>query len=154
MITIVSRLFDQLYVQHWQNSLGRQRWASFCERQGNKQARASWNYKLGAECRAEKCRLFYHHISFLSDASPIIAFALSLAHLTMLLPTPIDILEILKSKNSFRFMFILSSPRAKPAESARAFTGRRNSHSERGEDFLSRQKPKFWAKKKGVTFCP
>ena len=50
---------------------------------------------------------FYHHISFLSDASPIIAFTLSLAHLTMLLPTPIDILEILKSKNSFRFMFIL-----------------------------------------------
>ena len=30
----------------------------------------------------------------------------------------------------------LSSPRA---ESARAFTGRRNSHSGRGEDFLSRQ---------------
>ena len=29
----------------------------------------------------------------------------------------------------------LSSPRA---ESARAFTGRRNSHSGRGEDFLSR----------------
>ena len=82
---------------------------------------------------------FYHHISFLSDASPIIAFTLSLAHLTMLLPTPIDILEILKSKNSFRFMFILSSPRAKPAESARAFTGRRNSHSERGEDFLTGQ---------------
>ena len=44
---------------------------------------------------------FYHHISFLSDASPIIAFTLSLAHLTMLLPTPIDILEILKSKKSF-----------------------------------------------------
>ena len=40
----------------------------------------------------------------------------------------------------------LSSPRAKRAgpkglraESARAFTGRRNSHSGRGEDFLSRQ---------------
>ena len=33
----------------------------------------------------------------------------------------------------------LSSPRA---ESARAFTGRRNSHSGRGEDFLSRQ-PNF-----------
>ena len=39
----------------------------------------------------------------------------------------------------------LSSPRAKRAgpkglraESARAFTGRRNSHSGRGEDFLSR----------------
>ena len=99
--------------QHWQNSLGRQRWASFCKRQGNKQARASWNYKLGAECRAEKCRLIwtnvislYHHISFLY-ASPIIAFTLSLAHLTMLLPTSIHILEILKPKNSFHFMFIL-----------------------------------------------
>ena len=34
----------------------------------------------------------------------------------------------------------LSSPRA---ESARAFTGRRNSHSEKGEDFLSRQ-PNFF----------
>ena len=41
---------------------------------------------------------------------------------------------------------LLSSPRAKRsgpkglrAESARAFTGRRNSHSGRGEDFLSRQ---------------
>ena len=34
----------------------------------------------------------------------------------------------------------LSSPRA---ESARAFTGRRNSHSRRGEDFLSRQ-PNFF----------
>ena len=34
----------------------------------------------------------------------------------------------------------LSSPRA---ESARAFTGRRNSHSGRGEDFLSRQ-PNFF----------
>ena len=37
----------------------------------------------------------------------------------------------------------LSSPRAGPkglrAESVRAFTGRRNSHSGRGEDFLSRQ---------------
>ena len=50
---------------------------------------------------------FYHHISFLSDASPIIAFTLSLAHLTMLLPTAIHILEILKSKNPFHFMFIL-----------------------------------------------
>ena len=45
---------------------------------------------------------------------------------------------------------ILSSPRAKRAgpkglrvESARAFTGRRNSHSGRGEDFLSRQ-PNFF----------
>ena len=36
----------------------------------------------------------------------------------------------------FNIIMILSSPRA---ESARAFTGRRNSHSERGEDFLSRQ---------------
>ena len=34
----------------------------------------------------------------------------------------------------------ISSPRA---ESARAFTGRRNSHSGRGEDFLSRQ-PNFF----------
>ena len=34
----------------------------------------------------------------------------------------------------------LSSPRA---ESARAFTGRRNSHSERGEDFLTGQ-PDFF----------
>ena len=44
----------------------------------------------------------------------------------------------------------LSSPRAKRAgpkglraESARAFTGRRNSRSGRGEDFLSRQ-PNFF----------
>ena len=41
----------------------------------------------------------------------------------------------------------LSSPRAGPkgvrAESARAFTGRRNSHSERGEDFL-RGQPDFF----------
>ena len=36
--------------------------------------------------------------------------------------------------------FPLSSPRA---ESARAFTGRRNSYSGRGEDFLSRQ-PNFF----------
>ena len=50
---------------------------------------------------------FSHHISFLSDASPIIAFTLSLAHLTKLLPTSIHILEILKSKNPFHFMFIL-----------------------------------------------
>ena len=35
---------------------------------------------------------------------------------------------------------MLSSPRA---ESARAFSGRRNSHSGRGEDFLSRQ-PNFF----------
>ena len=35
---------------------------------------------------------------------------------------------------------ILSSPRA---ESARAFIGRRNSHSGRGEDFLSRQQNFF-----------
>ena len=34
----------------------------------------------------------------------------------------------------------LSSPRA---ESARAFTGRQNSHNGRGEDFLSRQ-PNFF----------
>ena len=45
---------------------------------------------------------------------------------------------------------ILSSPRAKRAgpkglraESARAFTGKRNSHSGRGEDFLSRQQNFF-----------
>ena len=50
---------------------------------------------------------FYHHILFSSGASPIIAFTLSLAHLTMLLPTSINILEILKSKNSFHLMFIL-----------------------------------------------
>ena len=44
----------------------------------------------------------------------------------------------------------LSSPHAKRAgskglraESARAFTGRRNSHSGRGEDFLSRR-PNFF----------
>ena len=36
--------------------------------------------------------------------------------------------------------FHLSSPRA---ESARAFTGRQNSHSGRGEDFLNRQ-PNFF----------
>ena len=48
------------------------------------------------------------------------------------------------------FTLWLSSPRAKRAgpkglraESARAFTGRRNSHSGRGEDFLSRQ-PNFF----------
>merc|ERR1712020_885969 len=46
--------------------------------------------------------------------------------------------------------FLLSSPRAKRAgpkglraESARAFTGRRNSHSGRGEDFLTGQ-PNFF----------
>jgi len=39
-----------------------------------------------------------------------------------------------------RHLFTLSSPRA---ESARAFTGRRNSYSGRGEDFLSRQ-PNFF----------
>ena len=42
-----------------------------------------------------------------------------------------------------RHLFTLSSPRASRlrlrAESARAFTGRRNSHSGRGEDFLSSQ---------------
>ena len=40
---------------------------------------------------------------------------------------------------------ILSSPRAKGlrAESARAFTGRRNSYSGRGEDFLTGQ-PDFF----------
>ena len=45
---------------------------------------------------------------------------------------------------------VLSSPRAKcagpkglRAESARAFTGRRNSHIGRGEDFLSRQQNFF-----------
>ena len=38
------------------------------------------------------------------------------------------------------FELLLSSPRA---ESARAVTGRRNSHSGRGEDFLSRQ-PDFF----------
>ena len=36
--------------------------------------------------------------------------------------------------------FLLSSPRA---ESAKAFTGRRNSHSGRGEDFLTGQ-PDFF----------
>ena len=48
------------------------------------------------------------------------------------------------------FIEKLSSPRAKRAgtkglraESARAFTGRRNSYSGRGEDFLSRQ-PDFF----------
>ena len=39
-----------------------------------------------------------------------------------------------------RHLFTLSSPRA---ESARAFTGRRNSHSGRGEDFLTGQ-PDFF----------
>ena len=39
-----------------------------------------------------------------------------------------------------RLLSMLSSPRA---ESARAFTGRRNSHSGRGEDFLSHQ-PNFF----------
>ena len=34
-------------------------------------------------------------------------------------------------------------PKGLCAESARAFTGRRNSHSGRGEDFLSRQ-PNFF----------
>ena len=49
-----------------------------------------------------------------------------------------------------RFLRALSSPRAKRggpkglrAESARAFTGRRNSHSGRGEDFLMGQ-PDFF----------
>merc|ERR1711873_72769 len=53
------------------------------------------------------------------------------------------VLSILQDRN-------LSSPRAKRAgpkglraESARAFTGRRNSYSGRGEDFLSRQ-PNFF----------
>ena len=54
----------------------------------------------------------------------------------------------------------LSSPRAKRAglkglrsesasESARAFTGRRSSHSGRGEDFLSRQQ--IFSKETAVT---
>ena len=50
------------------------------------------------------------------------------------------------ASNVTPFQPLLSSPRAKRAgpkglraESARAFTGRRNSHSGRGEDFLSRQ---------------
>ena len=38
---------------------------------------------------------------------------------------------------------LLACPRGLRAESARAFTGRRNSHSGRGEDFLSRQ-PDFF----------
>ena len=37
----------------------------------------------------------------------------------------------------------LSSPKGLRAESARAFTGRRNSYSGRGQDFLSRQ-PNFF----------
>ena len=37
----------------------------------------------------------------------------------------------------------LSSPKGLRAESARAFTGRRNSHSGRGEDFLTGQ-PDFF----------
>ena len=52
--------------------------------------------------------------------------------------------------------FILSSPRAKRAgpkglraKSARAVTGRRNSHSGRGEDFLTGQ-PDFFQHEKGV----
>ena len=36
-----------------------------------------------------------------------------------------------------------AGPKALRAESARAFTGRQNSHSGRGEDFLSRQ-PNFF----------
>ena len=58
------------------------------------------------------------------------------------------------SKNSIYYFTLdplkLSSPRPKRAgpkglraESARAFTGKRNSHSGRGEDFLSRQ-PNFF----------
>ena len=54
--------------------------------------------------------------------------------------------NIAKGTTDPRVEFILSSPRAKRtgpkglrAESAKAFTGRRNSYSGRGEDFLSRQ---------------
>ena len=50
------------------------------------------------------------------------------------------------SKGRYNHINFLSSPRAKRAgpkslraESARAFTGRRNSHSGRGEDFLTGQ---------------
>ena len=39
------------------------------------------------------------------------------------------------------------------AESARAFTGRRNSHSGRGEDFLSRQ-PNFFTERKVEKWFP
>ena len=41
-------------------------------------------------------------------------------------------------ENGIRKYFILSSPKGLRAESARAFTGRRNSYSGRGEDFFSR----------------
>ena len=51
-----------------------------------------------------------------------------------------------KTEGRQRCSFALSSPRAKRVgpkglrtESARAFTGRRNSHSEKGEDFMTRQ---------------
>ena len=42
-------------------------------------------------------------------------------------------------RSSVSHLSELSNPRAKRAESARAFTGRRNSHSGRGEDFLTGQ---------------
>ena len=53
------------------------------------------------------------------------------------------IIQLLTDSWLYVLTDFLSSPRAGPkglrAESARAFTGRRNSHSGRGEDFLSRQ---------------
>ena len=53
----------------------------------------------------------------------------------------IVILKLMISKgNIVKLMKKLSSPRA---ESARAFTGRQNSHSGRGEDFLTGQ-PNFF----------
>ena len=62
----------------------------------------------------------------------------------------INDLHLLYGKILLLDQFLLSSPRAKHtgpkglrAESARAFTGRRNSHSGRVEDFLSRQ-PNFF----------
>ena len=52
-------------------------------------------------------------------------------------------IEHVKYTNNMKnIIFHLSSPRA---ESARAFTGRRNSHSGRGEDFLTGQ-PDFLRK--------
>ena len=67
-----------------------------------------------------------------------------------------EVLDFLFSNRSFQALpwlawKMLSSPRAKRAgpkglraESARAFTGRRNSHSGRGQDFLTGQ-PDFFA---------
>ena len=79
--------------------------------------------------------------SFLNDKDPFSLWCLCCLLLVQSLflggPTPYGV------EYNFSMVELFSSPRAKRAESAGAFTGRRNSYSGRGEDFLSRQ-PNFF----------